>query len=147
MLGKLISALVATAVLLLPTLSARAEITSYIDKNGRRVFVNEEAASGTARLPSSARGLQRASRRRARLPGIGNYIEQVANEHGIDPRLVHAVIEVESSWDPGAISRKGAVGLMQLLPATGRRFGARNLLDPKENIAAGVRYLRFLFDR
>ncbi|MFQ5817427.1 MAG: lytic transglycosylase domain-containing protein [Terriglobia bacterium] len=147
MLRSLIAGLTVTAALLLPATSARAEIISYIDENGRRVFVNEEKPSRTLPAQSSAPERQGVARRRIQQASIGPYIEQVATEHRLDPRLVHAIIEVESSWDSWAVSRKGAVGLMQLLPATGRRFGARNLLDPKTNIAAGIRYLRFLLDR
>lgn len=63
---------------------------------------------------------------------------------GIDAALLHAVITVESGYQAGAVSAKGATGLMQLLPGTARRYGTVNLLDPAENIGAGARYLRDL---
>jgi soluble lytic murein transglycosylase-like protein len=74
-------------------------------------------------------------------------IEKVAREQGVDASLVRAVIQVESGYQPRARSRKGAVGLMQLMPATARRYGVRNLYDPSANIRAGVSHLKALLDR
>jgi len=83
-------------------------------------------------------------------PGLRNRydqdIEVAAREQGIDPALVHAVISAESGYNPIARSPSGAAGLMQLMPETARRFGARNPLNPAQNIRAGVRYLRMLMD-
>ena len=136
----------AASFLLLGVVSARAEIISYVDEHGRRLFINEEKKTSQGQFdPAVSSRLM--ARRRARLPEIDTHISRTAQRHGIDPNLVNTIIEVESGWDAWAVSRKGAVGLMQLLPETGRRFGARNLLDPKQNITAGIRYLRFLLDR
>lgn len=74
------------------------------------------------------------------------HINEAARKHGVDVDLVRAIIQVESGFNPRAVSRRGAKGLMQLMPATARDMGARNVLDPKQNIFAGVRYLRFLLD-
>lgn len=74
-------------------------------------------------------------------------IEEVAREHAVAPHLVRAVIKVESNFEPHARSPKGAVGLMQVMPATGRRFGATDLRDPRTNLGAGTRYLRWLLNR
>jgi len=71
-------------------------------------------------------------------------IQEAATKHGIDPKLVHAVIYAESAYDAKAISSAGAVGLMQLMPATARQYGAKNRKDPKQNIFAGTRYLKYL---
>jgi len=71
-------------------------------------------------------------------------IERAARRHGLDPLLLHAVIRAESGYDANAQSARGAVGLMQLLPATARRYGADDLLDPRKNVDAGARYLRHL---
>lgn len=71
-------------------------------------------------------------------------IQEAATKHGIDPKLVHAVIHAESAYDAKAISSAGAVGLMQLMPATARQYGAQNRKDPKQNIFAGTRYLKYL---
>jgi soluble lytic murein transglycosylase-like protein len=61
--------------------------------------------------------------------------------------LIHAVIRQESGYDPYAVSHKGAKGLMQLMPATAKRFGVKDVFDPAENVQGGVKYLRQLLDR
>jgi len=71
-------------------------------------------------------------------------VRSAAKRHRIDPDLLHAVIRAESSYNPNAVSRTGAVGLMQLMPATARRYGVRNRRDPVDNVNGGARYLRDL---
>jgi soluble lytic murein transglycosylase-like protein len=73
-------------------------------------------------------------------------IAAAAREHGVDPRLVAAVASRESAWNPNAVSRTGACGLMQLMPDTARFLGITNIFDPHDNLFAGVRYLRTLLD-
>lgn len=73
-------------------------------------------------------------------------VERAADRHGVDPRLVHALIEVESSYRPDVVSSAGAMGLMQLMPVTARRYGVGDPLDPEANIEAGTRHLRALLD-
>jgi soluble lytic murein transglycosylase-like protein len=68
-------------------------------------------------------------------------IETAARNHGVDVALVHAVITAESGYNPRAVSRAGAQGLMQLMPDTARRFGVQNSFDPAQNIQGGVKYL------
>ena len=74
-------------------------------------------------------------------------IREAAERYGVPERLVSAVIRVESAFNPQAISRKGARGLMQLMPATASMLGVRNTFDPQENIDGGVRHLRGMIDR
>lgn len=74
-------------------------------------------------------------------------IAAAARQAGVDADLVHAVIAVESGYRADAVSPRGAIGLMQLMPATARRFGADDPRDPQANLQAGTRYLRFLLDR
>jgi soluble lytic murein transglycosylase-like protein len=71
-------------------------------------------------------------------------IAQVAMEHGLDVSLLHAIITVESGYNPQAKSPAGAIGLMQLMPGTAQKYGVRNIWDPLENLQGGARYLRFL---
>jgi hypothetical protein len=74
-------------------------------------------------------------------------ITRLADTHGVDARLIHAVISVESAYRPRARSRKGARGLMQLMPATARQYGVRNAYHANANLDAGVRHLKMLLDR
>jgi len=75
---------------------------------------------------------------------IGQYVRDTAERYQVDPLLVRSVIEVESNYDPFAVSAKGAQGLMQLMPGTARRLGVKNSFNPWENIDGGVRYLKYL---
>jgi soluble lytic murein transglycosylase-like protein len=74
-------------------------------------------------------------------------IDRVASREGVDARLVRAVIEVESGYRPNARSRKGAMGLMQLMPDTARRYAVTNPYDPAANIEAGIKHLKSLLAR
>lgn len=78
---------------------------------------------------------------------FADIISTVAASHEVDARLIHAVIEQESSYQARARSKKGARGLMQLMPATARQYGVKNSYDPKSNIEAGVRHLKDLLSR
>ena len=77
-------------------------------------------------------------------PLFRNLIAEAASRYGVDAELITSVIAAESNFDPKAVSRKNARGLMQLLPETAARFGVKDIFDPKENIDAGTRYLREL---
>ena len=79
-------------------------------------------------------------------PAYDELIKKSCLRYGVDPNLVMAVMRQESGYNPRALSYKGATGLMQLMPATARRFGVENIYDPAQNIDAGTRYLRFLLD-
>src|SRR4051794_36819443 len=74
-------------------------------------------------------------------------VQEHASRHSLRPELVRAVIQVESGFNPRALSAKGAMGLMQLMPATARELGVRNAYDPGDNIRGGTAYLRQLLDR
>jgi soluble lytic murein transglycosylase-like protein len=78
--------------------------------------------------------------------GINQAVERIAAEQALPAELLHSVIKVESNYNPYAVSPKGALGLMQLIPSTARRFGVSNVFNPLENIQGGARYLRYLLD-
>ena len=78
--------------------------------------------------------------------GLNALVDSIAAQHSLPPLLVHSVIQVESNYNPNAVSPKGAQGLMQLIPETARRFGVSDSFDPVENIQGGARYLKYLLD-
>jgi len=80
-------------------------------------------------------------------PPYRELVEAAAARHGVDADLITSVIAVESNFDPKAVSRKNARGLMQLLPETAARFGVKNIDDPQENIEGGTQYLRELLEK
>ncbi len=79
--------------------------------------------------------------------GIDELIQKAAEKYGVDPRFIHAVIWQESKYKITAHSAAGALGLMQLMPETAKRFGCTDCFDPNENVDAGTRYLRWLLER
>ena len=81
-----------------------------------------------------------------RAADVRSLVDDAARAFDVNPLLVDSVIQVESNYNPFAVSPKGAEGLMQLMPGTAQRFGATDVFDPKQNIEAGVRYLKFLQD-
>jgi soluble lytic murein transglycosylase-like protein len=111
----------------------------------------EVPASVAAGEPQAPPDAAVASRRpvaaRAASPELSALIDTVAKDVRVSAALIHAVIAQESNFNPNAVSPKGALGLMQLLPQTASRFGARQAFDPHDNIKAGALYLRWLADR
>lgn len=141
--------------LALCALPGQAQIVKMVDNSGRQFFVNAEPNSKlTARSRTTIfRPLESPFAGSARpyvsidRDGAEKLVREAADLHRVDPALVRAVIQTESNWNPGAISRKGAAGLMQLIPTTAQRFGASDALNPQQNVDAGVRYLKTLLDR
>jgi len=135
-----------------------AQIATVTDADGRRLFVNAEPPTlvklGAAKpraaiyLPGevSFTGRDRPAMNINR-DGVEALVREAAERHRVDPALVRAVIETESNWKSGAMSRKGAMGLMQLIPTTAQRFGVNDAFNPKQNVDAGVRYLKRLLER
>lgn len=82
----------------------------------------------------------------ARKAGYERVVEDVSRSYGVESALLHAVISVESRYNPKAVSHRGATGLMQLMPATAKRYGVANAFDPAQNIKGGARYLRDLLE-
>lgn len=150
--SKCLAPVLFTLLLTPLTANASGAIYSFVDSNGvehlsnipndkrfRVVFVDRlvtaqtalQAPSGIHRLPAWQRPYH-------------DSVLRASQHTGIDAALLHAVISVESAYNPAAVSPKGATGLMQLLPATGRRYGSDNLLNPDDNVRAGAEYLKYL---
>ncbi|MDH4163970.1 MAG: transglycosylase SLT domain-containing protein [Nitrospirota bacterium] len=148
---------------------AYADIYEYVDNKGVVHFTNVPTSTNGkqhARIRSESRQqsiadavatapLKQPVRQEARATvGSGmpttaytRYINDACEKHGVDPSLVHAIVKVESDFNPFAISRKGAMGLMQLMPQTASDLNVNNSFSPRENIEGGVRYLRTLLER
>jgi len=127
----------------------RADIYSFVDSAGVTHFTNVPVDTRYHLLlatPQEERSA-RPDNSVARSAEFDHFIEQAARTHAVRPELVRAVIVVESAFNPRAVSSRGAVGLMQLLPATARRYGVSDAFDPEQNIMAGVHYLRDLLTR
>ncbi len=130
---------------------ASAQLYSWRDAEGVLVVSDrarpDDGEMKTYEVPKAPR--VRATREvalPARAEALGPVIERHATEQGLEPDLVRAVIQAESAFNPRAVSVKGAMGLMQLMPATARQFGVTDPFHPEQNIRAGVAYLRQLMD-
>ena len=153
-------------ILVLCTIPAHGQIVSYLDSSGKRVFINADPSPVGRRATPVITGVAATARTTpyttqtapAASPMLGaaaqgnrEKIEQMLREvsarYHVDPALIRAVIETESNWNSSAVSRKGALGLMQLVPGTAQQLGINNAFDPKQNLDGGVRYLRTLLER
>ncbi len=146
--SRIVCALVvALAVAAVPR-PAEAQIFAWKDADGNQVF-SDRAPTREYRTFAVAGSTLR-STRQATGKYAGRYegiIDEAAARHSVRPDLVRAVIQVESGFDPRARSPKGAMGLMQLMPATAAEFGVRNPYNPADNVRGGVAYLRSLLNR
>jgi len=139
------------ALLLGLSAPAQAQIYSWRDANGNLVLSNKRLGA-TAPLTSYAvpkadgvRATRSVVSSRAR--AYDDLISEHSRSNGVRADLVRAVMQVESGFNPYARSPKGAMGLMQLMPATAKQYGVKNAFNPAENVRAGVAYLRELLDR
>jgi soluble lytic murein transglycosylase-like protein len=149
MSSRLVRFIVATAALIIATpLAARAEIYSWRDPAGNLVLSDCPRDGGERTTYAvGTTGDIRTTRPSRRNTTYDSIITEHATTHGIRADLVRAVIQAESAFNPTARSVKGAMGLMQLMPATAIAYGVTNAYDPVQNIRAGVAYLRSLLER
>jgi hypothetical protein len=141
---------------------ALADIYQYTDAGGVLHFTN--VSNGKNHKPVKSERRQRIEPEAPPLPQAStpskntisstnmpsaylDIIQTACNRHGVDPALVHALVKVESDFNPYALSRKGAMGLMQLMPQTALDMNVQNSFSPNDNVDGGVKYLRYLIDR
>lgn len=129
---------------------ACADIYSYTDSDGAvelsnmptnrhaQVFIRESEKDGRG-MENSSRSMAGTRERKQQYDKI---VEEVASAYGMDSALLHAVISVESNYNPNAVSKKGASGLMQLMPLIAKHYGVVDILDPLQNLQGGAQYLR-----
>jgi soluble lytic murein transglycosylase-like protein len=121
---------------LLTANAASAAVRLTVKRDGTKVITNDSPVRG--------RSLDWLAKKHDRRSKYDPIIERYADKYRIDATLVRAIIQVESDFNPSCVSRKGARGLMQLMPATAKRFGVKRIHDPEENIRGGVQYLAYL---
>ena len=139
---------VACALLLWPS-QAEAQIYAWRDASGNLVLSDRKLEAGARTFAVEGSAAVRTTRPVAsrRAAAFEPLIQEHARAQGLRPDLVRAVIQVESAFNPRARSRVGAMGLMQLMPATARELGVRDPYDPADNIRGGTTYLRQLLDK
>jgi soluble lytic murein transglycosylase-like protein len=128
---------------------ARADIYSFLDSSGVTHFSNVPVDSRYKLLLATPveEPTAQPGKWLAKSADYDPLIERAARAAAVRPELVRAVIVVESAFNPRAVSKRGAQGLMQLKPSTARRYGVSNAFDPEQNITAGAHYLRDLLRR
>jgi soluble lytic murein transglycosylase-like protein len=130
--GKLVRSVVVTAKSVTERKVAENVVTPrVITPAGAALAAAELGPGGALEGAASPAGFQEA-------------VDRIAGRHGLSPELLNSMIQVESNYNPYAVSPKGALGIMQLIPATARRFGVSDVFDPAENIEGGARYLKYL---
>jgi len=122
------------------TSAAEEKFRQIVTPNGRVVYTNILDESPLPAVTVSAAP-------NAVADPINALITVISGKHSVDPALVRAMVKAESNFNRWAVSSKGALGLMQLIPNTGARFGVRDFFDPEQNIEGGVRYIKFLLQK
>ena len=145
-------AILIAALLWATSVTARPQIYTYVDADGQRHYTDVPDNNRYRLLVLSPHDRTESGDRydSMLLAKAGRYdsiIENAAQSASVEPNLLRAVIVVESGFNSRAVSKRGAVGLMQLMPATANRFGVSNPYDPRQNIHGGAQYLKFLINR
>lgn len=130
---------------------SHADIYKYVDSNGKVYYTDKAKSKKYKRILVSRKtsNKKRYSTNTSKIlkdrrKKVEPIISRVAYKHKLDPKLLHAIIKAESAYDHKAVSHAGAVGLMQLMPATAKQYGVTNRLDPVQSIEGGARYLKKL---
>lgn len=123
-----------------------ADIYKYVSSDGTVYFTDKRTHKRYKRVIKSKQNKSRIAYKslKKNKKKYSPLILAIASDYKIDPKLLHAIIRAESAYDPNAISSAGAVGLMQLMPATAKRYGVKDRRNPKQNITGGTRYLKDL---
>ena len=161
-MAKIASALMLGITLSSSALTALADLYGYVDESGRthisdqqlneRYQLFQRATTAPAAPVASAQATVATSDQP--LPKINSavrkkyapLVNRVAQRYNVEAALIHAVISAESAYDPRAVSPRGASGLMQLMPDTAGQYGVANIYDPRENVIAGTKHLRYLMN-
>lgn len=143
--------------MLLTQLTVEADVYKFKDAEGRTLLTNIPSKGKGMKLvkrfhfsygkPQSGGGAPVLKVLKERIRKYKPFILQAAKDTGLDEDFIHAIILAESAYKPRAISPKGAMGLMQLMPATAERFGVTDAFDPEQNIRGGTTYLKILMKR
>ena len=141
--GMAILVALSGSVLLTVPSDSQAEIYQYIDAKGTISLTNVPSDTRYRRIDLHPNRLHPVLSEEELEPVIRRFSRQ----HQLHPALIRAIIKAESDFDPRAVSRAGAVGLMQLMPQTAMKLDVRDLYDPEDNIGGGTKYLRQLLDR
>ncbi len=128
-------------------ITSRADIYKFVDKNGVAHFTNMPDSQQYTKIMSEE-PRHKIKKSYSKNPSDYNrIIYSKSKKYNLEPSLIEAVIKVESNWNSTAVSQKGAIGLMQLMPFTARDMDVKNPFNPEENIEGGARYLRYLLDK
>lgn len=136
---KFICISIITFFLSASAITSYADIYKYVDENGVIHFTNITKGKGYKKIISEDKTRSKKD--------YDHIITRKSSKYKIEPAIIRAVITVESNWNPRAISSKGAIGLMQLMPSTAKDMRVKNAFDPEENIEGGTKYLRYLLNR
>jgi len=139
----MIRAAILATIVVMPV---NAAVYRYTGADGRVWLTDHPVEINTAAKPSAPVSHTIVEKKPLTRWEVNHYVHIAAKKYGVDEKLVHAVIKTESTYRKSAISKKGAAGLMQLMPATAERFGVSDRMDERQNIEGGVRFLRFLLD-
>jgi len=145
-----LSGLLLCSLIVSVSVPVMADVYKYVDKNGHVYLTDRPEHKGYKMIVRTWKGWKEKKYRGTNLAKsqekYGEMIKVAANKNKLPIALVHAVITAESAYNPKAISKAGAVGMMQLMPATAERFGVKDSKDAEANIAGGTQYLRVLLE-